>query len=188
MAHQLHQLTRSWRRWIAMCEIAWLCKRAPPLKDTVGRVCLLSRAFFLFIFFPEKEERRKGGKISQTPERGGEIVIQQASDGCQAVLLHCRCDASIHSSFSSLSAVSSSTTPPPLPLFSTFLSFIFLISFPHRAHCLLSLHASAHSVFSLSLVLHFSLSCFSFLALCPPTPPPLTSSPSSFFYPSSQWR
>lgn len=69
------------------------------------------------------------GRISQPPERGGEIVIQQASDDCQAVLLHCRCDANIHSSFSSLRCVILLPVLPSAPSPSPFLSsFPLLVS------------------------------------------------------------
>lgn len=69
------------------------------------------------------------GRISQPPERGGEIVIQQASDDCQAVLLHCRCDANIHSSFSSLRCVILLPVLPSAPSSSPFLSsFPLLVS------------------------------------------------------------
>lgn len=150
--------------------------RSSSFKDVVGRGS---------VFLPEK--KRKEGGISQPPETGEEIVIQQASDGCQAVLLHCRCDANVHSSFSSLCCVTppKSPHPPPLPLHSTFLSFIFFISFPCLACCFLSLHASAHSLsISLSFSL-FTLFTAFFIALCPPTS---LFSPYFFFSLSSQQR
>lgn len=62
------------------------------------------------------------------PERGEEIVIQRASDGCQAVLLHCRCDADVRSSFSPLHCVSSSSAFFSCPLY--FPSLRLLIPFP----------------------------------------------------------
>lgn len=62
------------------------------------------------------------------PERGEEIVIQRASDDCQAVLLHCRCDADVRSSFSPLHCVSSSSAFFSCPLY--FPSLRLLIPFP----------------------------------------------------------
>lgn len=70
-------------------------------------------------FLPRKERKRK------PPERGEEIDIQQASDDCQAVL-HCRCDADIHSSFSPLHRVIPLLS---FPLLFTFLPFIFMFPF-----------------------------------------------------------
>lgn len=77
------------------------------------------------VFFPEKTEKGRRGakKKRQPPERGGEIVIQQASDDCQAVLLHCRCDANIHSSFSSPHCVILLLLVP----LALFLPFLFLL-------------------------------------------------------------
>lgn len=80
---------------------------------------------FGFVCFRRTKEQKNGG-IGPQPEKQNEIVIQQASDGCQAVL-HCRCDANIHSSAAS----------PSLSIF-TFLSVLslFLVCqlFSHTVH------------------------------------------------------
>lgn len=105
-------------------------------------------------FLPRKERKRK------PPERGEEIDIQQASDDCQAVL-HCRCDADIHSSFSPLHRV--------IPLLS-FPLLSSLLSFPSSSRslsspCLLSpLSALSVGIFPITLST-FSLFPFSSLHL-----------------------
>lgn len=96
------------------------------------------------------------GRISQPPERGGEIVIQQASDDCQAVLLHCRCDANMHSSFSSLRCVILLPVLPSAPSPSPFLSSFPLLVSP-AVFCLLSGHFSSSFSFYLFIYLFTSL-------------------------------
>lgn len=129
------------------------------------------------VFFPEKTEKGRRGakKKRQPPERGGEIVIQQASDDCQAVLLHCRCDANIHSSFSSPTVSSSSS------------SFLLHFSSPSSSYYFLVLSLSSF----FCPFLHFRpLSLFFFRALCPPTspsPPLLLLSPSLSALSGDEW-
>lgn len=91
------------KRWIAGCEIArrLLAQCIVGLKDVTGRVKQI-----VFFFHPQKRER-EGGSI-EGGHRGEEIVIQRACDDCQAVLLHCRCDADI-----TLLPLSSPPCPPP---------------------------------------------------------------------------
>lgn len=121
------------------------------------------------------------GRISQPPERGGEIVIQQASDDCQAVLLHCRCDANIHSSFSSLRCVILlpvlPSAPSPSPILS---SFPLLVSPAVLLPCMPLLTLWAFLFLFLLLFIYL----FTSLASHIPVLPLLF----FFLFPSSQWR
>lgn len=122
------------------------------------------------------------GRISQPPERGGEIVIQQASDDCQAVLLHCRCDANMHSSFSSLRCVILLPVLPSAPSPSPFLSsFPLLVSPAVFLPCMPLLTLWAFLFLFLLLFIYL----FTYLSGLPHS----SFTPSFFFlFPSSQWR
>lgn len=102
------------------------------------------------------------GRISQPPERGGEIVIQQASDDCQAVLLHCRCDANMHSSFSSLRCVILLPVLPSAPSPSPFLSSFPLLVSP-------AVFLPCMPLLTLWAFLFLFLLLFIYLPLWPPT-------------------
>lgn len=142
-------------------------------KDIVGRGS---------VFHPQK--KRKDGGISQPPETGKEIVIQQASDSCQAVLLHCRCDANVHSSFSSLRCVILLLAFTSFTLsFPSSSSFPFLVLPAVFSLCMPPLTLRAFLCLSLSL--HSLFTAFIQIALCSPTS---LFSPPFFFYLSSQRR
>lgn len=100
-------------------------------------------------FLPRKERK---GRRHKPPERGEEIVIQRASDDCQAVLLHCRCDADVRSSFSPLHCV---------VLLLCFLLLSSLLPFPSSSYSLSSVLSALYSLCSLCGHFPITLSTFS---------------------------
>lgn len=100
-------MARAWhaRRGSTRCWSKKMDRRVRKRSASVGTVHRgsqgrhgASEANCCFFFLPTKEgegRRKQPERVRRGGGRGEEIVIQRACDDCQAVLLHCRCDADI---------------------------------------------------------------------------------------------